>query len=216
MIIYTQYGGSMHNMHCYFRGLVFKYSSSGESMKKNKNKKIKKKSIKKSKKNVKKKVSKTKKKSKPVVKKKKALVKKKKTLVKKKPKKKTPKTLVKQKSKSTSKSNKKITKKKTNKAVNKKSTTTQLMTGYSIFNDTEKERQDAEIAEIKKNLEEKIDEIKEEDTISENVPIDIEETAPLSTEFLDETPGLKQEEEDELKLQEEQEKGQEQEDQNKI
>ena len=76
------------------------------------------------------------------------------------------------------------------------------MTGYSIFNDTEKERQDAEIAEIKKNLEEKIDEIKEEDTISENVPIDIEETAPLSTEFLDETPGLKQEEEDELKLQE--------------
>ena len=67
------------------------------------------------------------------------------------------------------------------------------MTGYSIFNDTEKERQDAEIAEIKKNLEEKIDEIKEEDTISENVPIDIEETAPLSTEFLDETPGLKQE-----------------------
>ena len=209
MIIYTQYGGSMHNMHCYSRGLVFKYSSSGESMKKNKNKKIKKKSIKKSKKNVKKKISKTKKKSKPIVKKKKALIKKK-------PKKKSPKTLVKQKRKSTSKSNKKITKKKTNKAVNKKSTTTQLMTGYSIFNDTEKERQDAEIAEIKKNLEEKIDEIKEEDTISENVPIDIEETAPLSTEFLDETPGLKQEEEDELKLQEEQEKGQEQEDQNKI
>ena len=209
MIIYTQYGGNMHNMHCYSRGLVFKYSSSGESMKKNKNKKIKKKSIKKSKKNVKKKISKTKKKSKPIVKKKKALIKKK-------PKKKSPKTLVKQKSKSTSKSNKKITKKKTNKVVNKKSTTTQLMTGYSIFNDTEKERQDAEIAEIKKNLEEKIDEIKEEDTISENVPIDIEETAPLSTEFLDETPGLKQEEEDELKLQEEQEKGQEQEDQNKI
>ena len=209
MIIYTQYGGSMHNMHCYSRGLVFKYRSSGESMKKKKNKKIKKKSIKKSKKNVKKKISKTKKKSKPIVKKKKALIKKK-------PKKKSPKTLVKQKRKSTSKSNKKITKKKTNKAVNKKSTTTQLMTGYSIFNDTEKERQDAEIAEIKKNLEEKIDEIKEEDTISENVPIDIEETAPLSTEFLDETPGLKQEEEDELKLQEEQEKGQEQEDQNKI
>lgn len=209
MIIYTQYGGSMHNMHCYSRGLVFKYSSSGESMKKNKNKKIKKKSIKKSKKNVKKKVSKTKKESKPVVKKKKALVKKK-------PKKKSPKALVKQKRKSTSKSNKKITKKKTNKVVNKKPTTAQLMTGYSIFNDTEKERQDAEIAEIKKNLEEKIDEIKEEDTISENVPIDIEETAPLSTEFLDETPGLKQEEEDELKLQEEQEKGQEQEDENKI
>lgn len=209
MIIYTQYGGNMHNMHCYSRGLVFKYSSSGESMKKNKNKKIKKKSIKKSKKNVKKKISKTKKKSKPIVKKKKALIKKK-------PKKKSPKALVKQKRKSTSKSNKKITKKKTNKAVNKKSTTTQLMTGYSIFNDTEKERQDAEIAEIKKNLEEKIDEIKEEDTISENVPIDIEETAPLSAEFLDETPGLKQEEEDELKLQEEQEKGQEQEDENKI
>ena len=113
---------------------------------------------------------------------------------------------MKQKRKSTSKSNKKITKKKIAKK-KKKATTTQLMTGYSIFNDMEKERQDAEIAEIKKNLEEKIDEIKEEDTISENVPIDIEETAPLSTEFLDETPGLKQEEEDELKLQEEQDAG---------
>ena len=123
---------------------------------------------------------------------------------------------MKQKRKSTSKSNKKITKKKTTKVVNKKSTTTQLMTGYSIFNDMEKERQDAEIAEIKKNLEEKIDEIKEEDTISENVPINIEETAPLSTEFLDETPGLKQEEEDELKLQEDQEQKQEQEQKKEI
>ncbi len=123
---------------------------------------------------------------------------------------------MKQKRKSTSKSNKKITKKKTTKVVNKKSTTTQLMTGYSIFNDIEKERQDAEIAEIKKNLEEKIDEIKEEDTISENVPVNIEETAPLSTEFLDETPGLKQEEEDELKLQEDQEQKQEQEQKKEI
>ena len=68
----------------------------------------------------------------------------------------------------------------------------------------------------KKDLEEKIDEIKEEGTISEDAPINITENAPLSTEFLQETPGLKQEEEDELKLQEDQEKGQEQEDQNKI
>ena len=200
MIIYTQYGGTMHNMHCYFRGLVFKYSSSGESMK---NKKIKKKSIKRSKKNVQKKVFKTKKKSKPIVKKRKALIKKK-------LKKKSPKTLVKQKRKTTSKSNKKKTKRKTTKAVSKKSTTAQLMTGYSIFNDMEKERQDTEIAEIKKDLEKKIDEIKKQDTTSEDAPIDITESAPLSTEFFEETPGLKQEEEDELKLQEDQEQKQEQ------
>ena len=55
------------------------------------------------------------------------------------------------------------------------------MTGYSILNDMEKERQDAEIAEIKKDLEEKIDDIKEEDTISEEAPTNITGNAPLST-----------------------------------
>ena len=82
----------------------------------------------------------------------------------------------------------------------------------------EKERQDAEIAEIKKDLEEKIDDIKEEDTISEEAPTNITGNAPLSTEFLQETPRLKQEEEDELRLQEEQEQKKEVEkkDENKI
>ena len=92
------------------------------------------------------------------------------------------------------------------------------MTDYSILNDIEKKRQDAEIAEIKKDLEEKKDDIKEEDTISEKAPINITGNAPLSTEFLQETPGLKQEEEDELRLQEErkQKKEVEKKDENKI